>query len=321
MRLNIRMCRLLIPIFVLLIIGPECHGFGREIFGRAEELLFRHHIDCFPLATLRYSKQYDDFFQIEKRFTYAYTDSLNRVTRKLICSESTDNPFYPFGRISKPNIVCNPVDDNDADGKTAYTGEVYRWLVYLSALSKTAFCSGYGNTIQGDKPCDVPLNFTQCLAAVDWYDMNRALVDPRLFLYYQSNGGVDGPYLTMLDYFNCMNFVWDIADTIDIDNMDRGQINLLDSLATHRIDSIKAKADSLYRNVRDNMIPVNPIFRLKCPGAEINENGIFFSTYRCGLRFIILDETNVGFEYFTPNDSLDYFYERRPAFEMSNTDR
>lgn len=315
------------------LVGMECYGFGREIFNRADEISLRYSIDCMTLCGLHRASRYNDFYEVEKSFTYKYTDSLNHATRMLICSKTNNNPFYPFEVSSDSITVKDPIWNGNSN-ELYYSAEMYQWLNYLIAISKMAYFSGYGRTIgmdyiitSSDSPEEKimvgpPLNFTQCLAAVDWYDLNRNLIDPRLFLYFQSNSR-NGRYGNQFSPFNQINFVWDVAAGIDIDNVDDSTLVALDSIVEHRMDSIKHKADSMYHHIRDNMISVTSVFRLKDPGNYKNfdsfNRGHFVDIYRLGLRFLP-EYINGGYIDFS-DDSLDYFYEKRPAFEINDSVR
>lgn len=310
MRANNRFIAILCLLSVAFLFNPKCQGFGKEIFDRGKEMLLKHLLDCLTLASVSSAPNSNDFFQVEKRFTYDYTDSLNKVTRELICSEMENNPFYPIDGKSDGIKYVEPTDSVSADGNPSYTTEIYRWLVYLTAVSKTAFCSGYGQTIQGGDNYNVPLNFTQSLAALDWYDLNKSIVDPRLFFYFQGNRFKNGPYSGSLSYDNIINFVWDISADINIDIPDIKKFNLLDSLSDHRIDSVISVADSIFRHIRDNMISIEPLFKLNHPEDTIIKNKIFSESYRSPIRFMRHRDMFQGCYWLIDEkwDSLGYFY-------------
>lgn len=186
-----------------------------------------------------------DVYAEREKFTDNYCDSLHQMWWNIIRRSRTPESF-------SEQFTC---DESFQSDSTLYLDpQMQRWILFLICYSDTYCCQGIGSTIDlniktissnPDIPTVTPLNYTQCIAALTWYDINREYVDPILFFHFSGNLGFLKKDATQ-DWFNYIkNPIYFLSDLKEISNLNS------ETLSQDYRDLAKIRAMELFSSIEE----------------------------------------------------------------------
>lgn len=229
-----------------------------------------------------------DVFAEKEKFTQAYCDSLQQQWWSLIRKCKTPESF-------SEQFTCD--DSNPSDSTIYIDLQMQKWILFLTCYSDVFCNQGIGSTIylslrtiytSWDELDITPLNYTQCIAALTWYDINREYVDPILFFHLWGNLGAFSTDPTQ-NWFNYnKNPRYFLADIKEINNLNSNELSPeYRDLAKTRALEILSMIQQKKTLCRDKAISILPYFHI----WQVREYTRDVATYQ-GWRL-----TNVETEY------------------------